>query len=434
MRTVKLGVVLLATAVAAQEPGRVEFRPVAGATATAVGVCWPHGFDDDPADACGLARVLVEARLERARAAVPGLLASGFLVGDDYALAFGVVPGGDASVAAAFAKALADDTAPLADEALAVWIARGALAADDDENVYPGPLLRSRARRALAAGSRAGHAVAGSARRIAGLTPAFVRARLAEPVGRDLAALGLVTDDLRRALTDLGPGLAGALPPRAPLTLALVMVTAEPTEETNSRADAPYVAAAFAAPPPSERAAFAVACEVARGRAQRTFRNRGREAMARAPFVDWSWLRGDPIAVFCRRGEDPEKLLPGQRPFADAATEAAATTAELRAFLADLRATPASDREVAAAAALLRAELALPTPEEPVAWAAEPMLLPGRLQTLLLLRRHGLDLGQLAAVGPEQVAMVVTRYLDPVVASWHRLLPESLPGRTFRRR
>ena len=116
---------------------------VDGATATAVGVLWAHGYDDDGPGECGLARVLASCRLARAERVGP-LLASGMLVGGDFSIVFGVVAGDDVGRAQEFVAALRDDDAELDDDQLALLIARAALAADDSEFVYPGGVIETR--------------------------------------------------------------------------------------------------------------------------------------------------------------------------------------------------------------------------------------------------------------------------------------------------
>ena len=205
---------LAALPIAAQQP--FAWQPIAGATATAVGVLWSHGYDDDPRDRCGLAHVLTHCRLERARAAVPGVAVSGMQVGGDYALAFAVVDGADGVRAAGFLRSLLDDVGGAAaptDDQLALWIARIALAADDAEYLYPGTVLRARVRRAVGVGTRLDRAPAGDAAAIAALTPADVRRAMVAPVAARGAALGAVTATMRQAIESLrwpGRSRAGA--------------------------------------------------------------------------------------------------------------------------------------------------------------------------------------------------------------------------------
>lgn len=413
----------------AQQAEAWLWQPLPDAASTAVGLVWAHGYDDDPADAVGLARVLAECRLARARAAA-GVVTSGLLVGDDFALVFVVVRGDRVAAAAAFVAAALDDRAEWRDDDVTSIVARVALAADDDEFIYPGPVLASLARRALATGTPAARPVSGDARAIAALRPDDVRRWLREPVAVRGAALGHVDDALRTALTAL-PWPAVAWPTRPVRVLAPQGATAQLPAATNGRTDAPYVAAAFAAPAPADRAAFAVACEVANGRARRAFRSRGQEAVARAPFVAWSWLRAEPIAMFYRRGEDPVKLWPGQHAEADARAEAAATTVDLRAFLVDLVGTPPTAAEVATAVEVLDSQCGLPTT---AADDPDGMLAPGWLQNLLLAACHGIDRSGLATVDPARVTAIAAQCLDPERALWLVALPEPRTGFGFRRR
>ena len=204
--------------------------------------------------------------------------------------------------------------------------------------------------------------------------------------------------------------------------------------ELHSRVDGPFVAVGFVAPEPRRAAAFAVAVEVARSRGQRRFAVRGSEALARAPLVHWSWPRAEPLLVFCRRGENPEALLPGQQPEVDAAAEAAATEADLQQFLADLRESPPTAEEVNRAATALRQQLQLPAAGESPAWATEPATLPGRWMAWVLASHHGIDVSALAAVDAKAVGAAVDVWLSPARGSWHALLPEPRSDHGFRRR
>ncbi|MFT7537381.1 MAG: hypothetical protein ACI85K_003339, partial [Hyphomicrobiaceae bacterium] len=76
-----LSVLLLAALLPAQQ--RCTYLHIDGATATAVGVLWSHGFDDDDAEVAGLARVVAACRLERVRRLVPDTLSSGMRIGND---------------------------------------------------------------------------------------------------------------------------------------------------------------------------------------------------------------------------------------------------------------------------------------------------------------------------------------------------------------
>lgn len=391
---------------------------VHGATATAVGVLWHRGLDDDEAGVSGVSRVLAESRLHRARTAAPGVTRCGCSVGRDHALVFGVAPADDPAAVRAFVAALLDDTLPLADDDLRLIVARAALTADDDEFHYPGAMLETAARRRLFAGDPAGRAPSGDAVALSRLTPDDVRRLLTEPAPVRLAALGVVGDAVLRELIALQPG--SPPPPMRPRPAPRsVRLDAAPVEYT--RVDSPFVAVAFAVGQSSPELALGV--EVAKERARRTWKVRGTELLAHAPFVRWSWAEDDLLLQFCRRGEDPEELLPGQLAEAGREDEAAAVQREVQLLLADLRDRPPAESELTAARRSLAVALALPGPGEATAWAAQPALLPGRLQALMLRELHGIDLSPLASATPEGVHTALRAALDPSRASRQTMLP-----------
>ena len=150
------------------------FHPVPGLSATAFVLTWHHGLDDDAPGESGLARALLQIRLERARAAVPKTRASGGHVGSDVTVAFVQVAASRWDAGRRFLEALLDDDAVVEDEVVELALARAALHADDGEWLYPGLVLRSRARRALCAGGAA-RGVAGSAMDLQSCSPAAAR-------------------------------------------------------------------------------------------------------------------------------------------------------------------------------------------------------------------------------------------------------------------
>ena len=164
--------------------------------------------------------------------------------------------------------------------------------------------------------------------------------------------------------------------------------------------------------------------QIATNRAFRRWRMRGMEQQARAPFVRWSWLHADPIVQFCRRGEDPRRLLPGEQANGSLKGEVSATTAELKAYLDDLVRLPPTEAELSGAKVALSGRLALPGPGQKYAWASEPATLPGRLQVLLLAAHHDVDVAQIDTLTVAAVHAAVKLVLDPNNASWHGLLPE----------
>jgi hypothetical protein len=428
-----LSVLLLAALLPAQQ--RCTYLHIDGATATAVGVLWSHGFDDDDAEVAGLARVVAACRLERVRRLVPDTLSSGMRIGNDYSLVFGVVAGGDAQLASKFlATLLSDQSADevLTDDVIALAVARAALAADDAEFVYPGDVLLTRARQGLGRGTALARPPAGIATAIAKLTPSAVRDALRFGTPVRVALLGVVDATLIDAIRPLSPTFA--VKTRGTLVCAQPRAVREMTEDRNGRADSPYVSAAFALPADVDRAALAVGVEVATSRAFRRWRMRGREQNARAPFVAWSWLQADPLLRFCRRGEHHVRLLPGERPQAMVPDEVRATTAELQLFLEDIRTVPPSETELGQARAALRSRLGLPGPGQKYAWASEPATLPGRLQVLLLAAHHGVDVAQIDNLDAAQVHAALKLVLQAERSSWHALLPASDNALGYRQR
>lgn len=428
-------VALAAAAATAQAPGSWTWRDVPDAAAVAVGVAWAQGFDDAPPGGA-VARALAECRLDRARAAVSGLsasglLASGVFVAGDVAVVHGVFRPGEAAAGAAFVAALLDDGRAIGDDALALAVARAALAADDHEHIFPGGVLETRLRAACGVRPRPPQ---GSAAVVARLGPADVRGQLAAPVAAWGAALGALTPAWREGLAALPlprpPAVAAATAAAAVLGPASGPGAGALPAEPHPRIDAPFVAAAGPVPD-GDRAAFALAVEVARSRAEQRFRRRGTEAMARAPLVAWSWLAAEPLLRFHRRSEDPLPLLPGERAEASAADAAAAAQAELAAFLDDLRARPPAAAELDAARHRLLGELGL-LPVEAGGLAAA--LLPGRLLVLLLAERRGIDGSRLQAVTPAAAHAALAAALVADRVRWHALLPLARPDRGFRRR
>ena len=203
-------VLLVGSPLQAQAQQQCAYLHVEGATATAVGVLWSHGFDDDDAQVAGLVRVVTACRLERVRRLVPDTLASGMRIGNDYSLVFGVVAAGDAKLASQFLSTLlAEQSAGeiLTDDVVALAVARAALAADDAEFVYPGDVLLARARQHFGRATAFARPPAGIARAIAKLTPAMVRKAMRIDVPVRMAVLGVVDAALINAVRPLAPTL-----------------------------------------------------------------------------------------------------------------------------------------------------------------------------------------------------------------------------------
>lgn len=427
----------LAASVAALSPAMAQAplvtHDVAGATSTAVGVLFSEGFDDDPSGRSGLAAVAAAARLELGRRSAGPLLASGAKVGADYAIIFGVFTADEPERAAAFAEAVCSADSSLDEDLLELAIARAALAADDAEFLYPGDVLLTRARQRLAAGTPGARPPLGRAAECSELRPRMVRQHLAAPPVHRVALLGVVSAEWRAAFQAQSRP-TGVCPPRGDAVYLALDGQPSVTQDVSDRADSPYLAAAFAAPAVAQRAGFALGMEVAKARAFRGMKLRGRELFARAPFVRWSWLEADPIVMFFRRGEDQVQLLPGQRRRASVADEVAATRRELEGLLEELRERPPSAAELAAARSMLLASVALPQPGERAEWATEPATYPGRLQAMMLATHHRVDAAALAAATAEDVAAALRETLAASRASWHVVAPRERARFGFRRR
>ncbi|MBL9076502.1 MAG: hypothetical protein JNL08_03295 [Planctomycetes bacterium] len=386
----------------AQAPPAWRSVPVAAVDAVVFALRWAHGFDGDAPDESGAAAAVAEYRLARARRAVPDVLASGATVAADATVVHVLVPATAADRGLAFCRALLDDAQPVDADLAAVAIARTALAADDADGVYPGPVLAGSARRALLTGGGA-RGVAGSAAAIQALTPARLQQLLAAPVAVHGIVLGACGADGcgAAAALPLPTVVPGAAPPSAVRSAPPAAAAAQP----HRLADGPIVALAFAVPGGTAPAAFALAVEVARQRAARALPLQGREGIARAPLVTWSGLHGDPVLVFCRRGPN--------------GTEPAAAFAELDALVADLRARPPTAAELDTARRSLRAELGL----SPLPPGTDGAALPGRAVALLLAELRSVDEAALDAVTPAAAQAALAAVVEPRRAFRGALVP-----------
>lgn len=348
-------------------------------------------------------------------------------------------------------RSLLAPTSPLDDDQLALAIAHCALQADDAAFVYPGDVLACRVRALLGArqGASPGHfpaPLAGDPQQVAAITPQRVRARLGERVCGAVLVLGALSDACRQAFAD---GLAGdPLPLPAPVPSARRGGAAAgdraeaarrsanagqdaAASELHERIDAPFVAAGFLTPPVVD-GAFVLGLQVARARAARRFGARRSGVLAHAPFVAWSWLGGDAVVVFHRRGPDPVERLPREPEGLGAADVAATTRRELQALLDDLVAVPPTADELAEARAAVQVECgvaaALPSSPTPA-----PML-PGRAMARLLAVRRPTVVANLDTVDAAAVSAALRAALQGERASWHALLPVPRADRTWPRR
>ncbi len=390
---------------------------VKGQGADALAVAWPHPTASRPEARRGLAHA---AALFRARAAdlvlPPGAMTS-FEVGED-ATVFAVVLDGEAlRLAPRWIGALAAAAAavPAAADGLAVALARAALAADDAEWLYPGEIFASAARRAFGFAS-----LRGSAAELQNLPPATFAAALASPPAAPLRVAivggGTSRDAVAEALAAIAVATvaAGQESVAASAPNAAVVLPA-PEWLPHPRVDAAYCAAAVAAPRADIR--FALGIAVLRGRADSQFGdNRGRESLARAPFVQFDGLQGDPIVLFCRRSRGA--LVDSAR-------------GEITSLLDGMLTVPPSGEELRRAQSLLLAEWAVPpwSPVQAQLLAEVPPAMRARATALCWLRLRSLDGVVTAAITqatPETVHAAVAPCLAPARRWWTGLVP--LPG------
>lgn len=388
------------------------------AAATAIAVVLPHRMLPSADDELALAMALARFRHQRGQAVLPVGAESTFEVLDGRSV-FGVLlPRGTGAAAAVawFETLLAPPTAAEGD-ALELAAARAALAADDADWLYPGEILLGRSRAALVADP----AFSRTARGAAGFLLSSPTARLAEhlaagPGGAlrvvvlgDAAVAQQVGDRLRRY------PVGAAVPPMRPVrALAAGTVTPHP------RIGGPFAAAAVLAPRPAvDSLPFAAAVEVLRARAAQRFGTfRGDESRARAPFVEYSFLRGDPIVACFRRGRDGQ---PVERPMA-----------ELEALLADARRRPPTASEVEGAVHLLQAEWSVPpwSQAQHAAFQRRGLGLLPAARALALLGCHGIPdtaVRELSRIGTAVVAEWLGTALHPDAVRWSGLTPGERP-------
>ena len=408
-------------------PADAACVPLPDAAVVAFAVVWRHGLHDDQGELAGLARTLLACRLQRARAAVPDVTASGGDVDASTSVAWVVVDRAAADAALRFLQALADDSMALPDDGLALAQARAALAADDEAFVLPGTVLVARAQRHWFVGVAATPTRTEPATVVAAmqaLPNARVRELLRVQRPRRIGALGAFTTaqwEVAAKLATTGDDAAFARTPMQPNGAAGALAS-----EVHSRIDAPFVTAAVpVADEPLPVLAMAVA--VARGRADRRWQQRAIEAVARAPFVAWSWLADEPLVLVHRRGFAHRRLLPGERAAA-AAAEAAATQGEVLALLADLQQRPPSAAELDTARRSLRREFAI----DGAAIAAgesrgASLWLPARLRACV----RGIDVSACDRVTAADVHQLWQRRFAGDRVSWHALLPVPRDGFGF---
>jgi hypothetical protein len=411
----------------------VSWRELPRAGAVAVGVVFEHGvLGPGRAGPPGAAAVLANCRLLLARAAVPSLQNALVHVDDELHCIVGVLPADDPAAAIAFVEALFGDGAQLSDDQIVREVARLALAADDAAFLFPGDVLHARVRAQLL-----GRGLPrGDSQVLLALTAAQVRELLRVPVDHALGVVGPAGQVVAalRAWPAPPPDPDGRSGP--PTTAAVAVAGVGAGSEVHARVDAPLVVMAFPVAAAVQRPALAVGLEVLRARAMRVgsgFAPRGNEWMARAPWIAWSWLAGEQLVRFHRRGFDAVQLLPGEvlRGAVDAAAEGRATAAELDSLLAAARATPPTAAEVATAQRTLLGEFGFEVAAEREVDAA--LLAPWTVVHLLGPRR-GIEAAAIAAVDVDAVQRALTAVLVESAAARHTLLPAPAPNRLWKAR
>ncbi|MEC7584157.1 MAG: hypothetical protein VYE77_07550 [Planctomycetota bacterium] len=345
------------------------------ARAQAITVVWPNEFRRDPNAEKALALAVAGFRLQRARVGLPEGARASVEVLDGMTLYHLRLPVGS-DLAAKWLSGLMQRPDPDDDsDNLQLALARNALAADDASWLFPGPVLRSRARIALASGTAAGADLLGS--------PTFLQhcplAELADAVGREpgsplrVVVVGHLdgAEALRKSVEAIKPheqshGRHTSLPVEASFS-------------EHPRVDGAFVGAAIATPRPSAEAIpFALMVELVRERAAEQFGSyRGGEAAAQAPFVTYSFLTGGSVLLICRRGPNfSDNELPRE---------------EIERLLQSFRESPPRTGALQAAVLRVQAEWAVPpwAPRQVQALVQNPEGLAPRARSLALLGHWG---------------------------------------------
>lgn len=385
---------------------------LAGSTAQAIAVVWPHAPLAGSVAMRAGSVALAAYRAAASAAALPSGAVVGHEVFDQHTVFTALLPAADAESAARWFAALVRPPAGDAEaDALRQTAARAALSIDDADWLYPGSLLRGRARTAAGLGERPADAVAFL---LQWSPTAMANALAAAPPPLRVVVVGcsMGLSSLCAAIERLPVAPAARVPAVA---AAPAGTGAGEAFTPHARVDAAYVAAAIRAPAVDAQALpFAVGVAVLRARAEAAFRSyRGGEALAGAPFVAFDLLAGDPLVVLCRRAP---------------AAAAAPARAELEALLADVRAAPPTADEVAVAASVLASEWAVPPwPPAQVAVLAElPQALVPRARALALLGQHGIAdamVRSLPAMSPADVVAALRPALEASAVWWGGLLP-----------
>jgi hypothetical protein len=401
----------------------VHHVAVPGCPRQAFVVFVPDGFDRDPVGQSGLAQARANYAAALAGRELPADADRGSEVLGPGTVFWASLPVAAAAAGGRWAAALLAPPADVDADLAALALARAALAADDAEHDYPGPMLRSRLRRAMFAGTPAGRCERGEPTELQALSPAQCGfgARAPSLHGCRLAVLGGA--DVAAQLAAIPAFAATAavaavapMPTPRPVPPVGAMVT------THAQAGGPYVAAALPAPAAdaADAAAHALAVAVLTARAFDAFTEPRRGATdAQAPFVHFGWLEGDPAVVVTRRGPDGAPAEVPRR--------------QIDALLRSLHERPANAQEIDTARQQLQRTLQLPpfAPAVLLALQQAPPALVARGRTLVLAAALGVRAD--AAVAAVAADLVRAR-LDAMarIDAWTfaGLLPAVLPARS----
>lgn len=396
--------------------------PVPGSGSQAFALLMPVGFDHDPLGAAGLAEAAALCLLAQAAPELPPGATARHSVQGTCTLFQCTVDAAHADAGlrwcALLLRSLQDDP-----DRMAMALAQAALLADNAEEVFPGPMLQSRLRRALWSGTPLGRWQSGKASELQAVDQQRLREFVAQTRGPERALLVSI-GGADRAMLRRGMEVLAAVPKRGvPPQPVLRQATADAGEATtNWRTGGAFIAVALRAPLQGDAhlLPFALGIEVLRLRALRAFQeHRGGEAGAGAPFVLYDLLAGDPLAVVCRRGKNG---IPAEGP-----------RGEIEELLEHLRRVPPGARELEAARTALQGELMVPPfPGDFLqAMVAAPSIMATRARAWALLAHRGL-LGRVHEELPASAAAVATALgnaLLPENLVWHAILPAQPGGR-----
>ena len=376
------------------------------------------GQDRDPQGQTGLAEV-VGAALVLAQQGQPARERFQVVVKGAFTQLWTTAPVAEVARRMEFLGRLLGGALSLDDDLLHRAIAMAALQADDESMIFPGPVLRQRAKRAVLAGTPQGRQSDGIPAEIQNLTPEQVRERLGSsyrPRQGILVALGgMGGGELAEHIAALA-----ALPPgelHEPLDAVHDPLPPPEAVTISRRVDAPFVSAALRAPWHSspDFLPFLLALEVLRARAGLAFRTyRGGESLARFHFVEHNYMDGDRLALVNRRGENNDSL--------------ADVEAEVAQFLLVLRDNEPTQRDVNAAALAVALRLSLPPYDSRLLppMLEQPDLLMPRALALCMYELWGWPTDLRAAIEAVPLAAVrqaIADHFAPESVHWFALVP-----------